>query len=152
MDTVDVKDPSLDVITSASASNYSRSGNRICGVRAGTSVANFLAGFDNEVLEVVNAAGTTVTGAALVGTGTKVNLYQNGKLVDTVTVVVLGDVNGNGLVNGDDNAMIKSFLRHDRILTDYQTEAADVDGNGIINTTDYIRIRAHILDKFNLYD
>jgi hypothetical protein len=151
LNTVEVKDPSLNVITLTAASQYTRSENRIYNVHANTTVNTFLKEFENEVLEVVNSRGQVITGSAKVGTGTKVNLYEGGILIDTVTVVVLGDVDGNGVINAEDSNLVKaSFLRR-ATLTDIQKEAADADGNGIVNTTDYLRIRAHVLGKQNIY-
>jgi hypothetical protein len=151
LNTVEVKDPSLNVITLTAASQYTRSENRIYNVHANTTVNTFLKEFENEVLEVVNSSGQVITGSAKVGTGTKVNLYEGGILIDTVTVVVLGDVDGNGVINAEDSNLVKSSFLRKATLTDIQKEAADADGNGIVNTTDYLRIRAHVLGKQNIY-
>ena len=148
---VEVKDPSLDKITLTADSQYTRNADRLYDVKASTTVDVFLTEFENEVLEVVDCNGNVITGASLVGTGTKVNLYENGKLIDTVTVIVLGDVDENGLITTDDSTVVKSSFLRKVTLTDIQTEAADVDGNEIVNTTDYLRIRAHVLGKQDLY-
>jgi hypothetical protein len=61
-------------------------------------------------------------------------------------------VDGNGLVNSSDCAVLKSVFLHKATLTDIQAKAADVDGSAIVNTTDYLRIRAHYCGKFDLYE
>jgi hypothetical protein len=128
-----------------------RSVDKVLGVTAGTTATTFLKQFRNEVLELRNGSGKVISGTAMIGTGTKVNLYRNGMIVDTVTVVVMGDVDGNGLVNTADCNALRSVFLHKLTLTQAQQAAADVDGNGIINTTDYTRIRAHALGQYNLY-
>jgi hypothetical protein len=149
---VEVKDPALEKITLTAETQYTRDGEGLYEVKAGTTVKAFLPEFENEVLEVVDSTGNVITGASLVGTGAKVNLYESGKLIDTVTVVVLGDVDGNGQIDDLDPSLLKSVFRRTATLTAYQQKAADVDMNGVINTTDYLRIRAHILGKINLYE
>lgn len=149
---VEVRDPFLGKITLTSGSRYTRSNDRIINVAAGTAVKTFLASFENEVLEVVDCNGKVITGAAYVGTGTTVRLYDGAKLVDTVTVIVLGDLDGNGIINKADTDSLKASFLHKLTLTEDQTVAADTDRNGVLNITDYQRIRAYILGRYDLYN
>ena len=151
LDQVEVRDPFLGEITLVSGSRYTRSNDRILNVAAGTTVSNFLDAFENEVLEVVDCKGNVITGAAYVGTGTTVRLYDGAKLVDTVTVIILGDLDGNGIVSKADTDILKNVFLRKITLADYQTESADVDHNGMLNTTDYQRIRAHIMGMYDLH-
>jgi hypothetical protein len=151
LNTVDVKDVPITQITLIADSNCMRSVDKVLGVTAGTAATTFLKQFRNEVLELRNANGNVISGFAKIGTGTKVNLYNNGVLVDSVTVVVMGDVNGDGLVNIADCNAVRSVFLHQITLTQYQQAAADVDGNGSVNINDYARIKAHIQGQYNLY-
>jgi hypothetical protein len=85
-----------------------------------------------------------------VGTGAKINLYSNGKLADTLTVVVLGDIDGSGAVDSTDYMRIKATMLKTAQLSTLETEAADVDGNGEIDATDYMRIKSHFLGEYIL--
>ena len=152
LETVAVEDPvkETEILLSGSAS-YTSDGTLLQGVTADTSVQSLLTQFDNEVLEVLDADGNTITGAALVGTGATVNLYDGAQLLDPVTVVVLGDVDGNGAVNTTDYARIRSLFQNTFVMDEAQTCAADVDRNGVIDSTDHLRIKAYFLENFQLY-
>ena len=123
----------------------------VYGVTDRTSVNLLLSDFENENLEVLDCQGNAITGVAVVGTGTKINLYENGKLVDTATVVVRGDLDGNGIADTTDYMRIKAFLRGGFELNEEQNKAADVDGSGKINTTDYMRLKAYFVGTYNLF-
>lgn len=151
LDTVDVKDVPITQITLIADSQYMRSVDKVLDVTAGTTATTFLKQFRNEVLELRDANGNVISGSAKIGTGTKVNLYNSGTLVDSVTVVVTGDVNGDGLVNIADCNAVRSVFLHKLTLSPYQQAAADVDGNGTVNANDYARIKAHIQGGYNLY-
>ncbi len=151
LDTVDVRDPGLGEIVLTASAPYSMDSAFLYGVNAGTAVSSLLTSFENEVLRVVNAAGTVISGSAVVGTGTKINLYEGGVLVDTVTVIVLGDVDKNGFVDMADSSLLKAYLQNTAAFDSIQTLAADSDINDCIDSTDYLRIKSHVLGKFNLY-
>jgi hypothetical protein len=71
--------------------------------------------------------------------------------VDSVTVVVLGDVDGNGIVDTTDYMRIKSTFLGTFTLNEAENCAADVEANGIIDTTDYMRVKSHFLGTYDLY-
>ena len=131
---------------------YSLSEGLVQGVSDKTTVTALLSRFENEVLEVVDCGGNVITDTAVVGTGTRINLYSNGELMDTVTVVVRGDLDGNGVVDTTDYMRLKAFLRGSFQIGDAENKAADVDGNDKINTTDYMRIKSYFLGTYELYE
>jgi hypothetical protein len=111
-----------------------------------------LSQFENDVLEVRDKNGSKITGSSLVGTGSTINLYSSGVLVDSVTVVILGDVDGNGIVDTTDVVRVKAAFLGSFLLDDAESIAADVDRNGIIDTTDYVRVKSHFIGSFSLYE
>ncbi len=94
---------------------------------------------------------TTVTFAngtkAYVCTGCTVNIGQNSYLA-----VVMGDVDGSGIVDTTDYLRIKYYCLNTITLDSAYFEAADVDGSASIDSTDYLRIKAHFLGNFDLYE
>jgi hypothetical protein len=76
----------------------------------------------------------------------QINLYDNGQLIDSVTVVVMGDVDGTGIMDTTDYLRIRSVFLGTYSLTDVENLAADMDANGIIDSTDYLKIKAKFLD------
>ena len=74
-----------------------------------------------------------------IGTGTEVTVNSNNTEVDCYTVVLFGDVNGDGLYNGMD-AMIVKCIATGMLSTDDVSEAvymaADCNHDGVINDSD----------------
>jgi hypothetical protein len=128
-------------ITLVSGSKLSLNGGIISGVPAGMSASSLKA-------QISNTSGITV---GTVGTGCKVTLTVNGAVTDTVTILITGDVTGDGAVNGTDYIRIKSAFLKQLTLSGVYKTAADVDSNGSITTTDFMRIKSHFLKTYNLY-
>jgi hypothetical protein len=131
--------------------NYSLVEGTVLGVEDHTTVGALLSQFENEDLVVLDCQGDEIADTALVGTGTSVNLYQDQQLVDTVTVVVMGDLDGNGIVDTTDYMRLKAALRGNLAVDDALTRAADVDGNGKLGATDFMRIKSYFLGTYNLF-
>jgi len=103
--------------------------------------ANILAQFDNAaVIIILDDNGIPLTGTQPVGTGAVINLLsKDGTVVDSVTVIVYGDVDGNGLANGMDATLVSLIAAG--MLTQAQVgdsvySAADVNQDGQINSDD----------------
>ncbi len=122
-------------------------------VVAETSLATLLSQLaETENVKVFRADGTAVTDeTALVGTGCTVSLMDGEEAVHTLTVVVLGDVDGNGIIGTLDYQRVRAYYSGNYQLTGANLEAARVTGREEIGTLDYQRIRAHFIGNFNLY-
>ncbi len=138
-------------ITLTTAASYSRQGTLLKKVTSDTAVQSLLMQFQNESLQVLDNSGSVISGTELVGTGATINLYSGNVLMDTVTVVVLGDVDGNAKVNSTDYMRIKSAFLNSFTLGTAETSAADVDENNKIDSTDYMRIKSQFLGTYDLY-
>jgi hypothetical protein len=147
VDVVDVKDPLITLVTDSA---YTKDGGYICNVTVGTTVNGLFTQFANTGLEVVDANGVAISGIAVVGTGTKINLYQNNAVVDTVIVVVCGDTDGDGAVDTTDYLRVKSSVLGRFTLTAAQLKAADMDQNGVVDAADHQRIKSYFLGTYNL--
>lgn len=62
--------------------------------------------------------------------------YPFHRVVHLVMTYLLGDVDGNDVVNIDDATALNDYLLGISSLNQYQLDAADVDHNGIINIDD----------------
>ena len=133
-------------------SSYEKGESNLNKVAAGQTAAGLLSNFANENAVVYNANGDEVSGNAKVGTGYTVSLVVDGKKVDTLTIVILGDVTGDGIVDGTDYLKIKSSILGGDALTGAYDTAADVDGNNEVESTDYLRVKAHFLGSYNLFE
>ena len=69
-----------------------------------------------------------------------------GVAIDEVDYV-MGDANGDTLVNVGDIGTIRNHILTKTIITGTAYEAADVNGDGIVNVQDIVRIRNYILGR-----
>ncbi len=63
---------------------------------------------------------------------------------------ILGDVDGNGVINATDYTMIVRYLKGYETLSRAQLKAADVDGNEVVNATDYTKIVRYLKGYENI--
>lgn len=84
----------------------------------------------------------------MIGTGYHVMLWGEGAqtALDELTVVVMGDLNGNGQCESNDCALIRNRFLNGPDLGDAPCDlACDFNGNGKADSNDYIRVRMRIL-------
>ena len=81
-------------------------------------------------------------------TGSTVILVdKEGKILDAVTVIVMGDVNGDGLVNVKDAALISRMEAGKGNIQGDAKLAADIDSNGAVLLSDASHILSYIEGK-----
>lgn len=68
------------------------------------------------------------------------------------TIVVTGDIDGDGKINITDTAVIKAQFSKTISLSNENFEAADTNNDGRVTATDYIRIKYHIQMKYNIHE
>lgn len=110
-------------------------------VKPGTDVSAFLKNFKDGDKLTVYKNGSEIKGTAVVGTGCEVRLYSSGKLVDSYTVVITGDVNGDGKTTITDYLQIKERILNGKALPTPREYACDVNGDGKITITDYLKLK-----------
>ena len=84
-----------------------------------------------------NQNGDTLSTDSKLATGTVVN--------DKYTVVMLGDVNGDGAVKATDYMSIKNYIMATKELSETEMKAADVNNDNSIKATDYMKIKNYIM-------
>ena len=94
--------------------------------------------------------GIPKTGGELL-TGDIVTKTADGKAVDTVTVVVDGDVDANGAVEAADYLMIKRFILGSHSLSGANLAAAAVTGEQPA-TIDYVKVKRHVLGTYDIFE
>ena len=115
------------------------------GIASGTtpvSLASMLPGLE---ITVTNANGNVLDSNKPIGTGCTVTAaYKNMSLL-AKTVIIRGDVDGDGKVSASDYLRVRRYILGTMELDGLFENAADVDGDGKVNAADYIRIRRAIL-------
>lgn len=96
----------------------------LCGVPFGST--------NESIINLINGD-CSVVSDGVVNTGDKVHLYSNGTIVDTATIVIDGDVNEDGRINGQDVVRIKKYMKSDIPVL---RRAADINGDGVLDNND----------------
>lgn len=110
----------------------------------GTTLAAFkktLSPLQREALTAYDADGKVLDSGAL-GTGCELKLRQGSTVLDTVSVIVYGDLNGNGLVNTADVRMLFQHLTGKAPLKGLRCTAADLDRDDVVDTRDLLLLQS----------
>lgn len=123
-------------LTLLSSSPYRITGGTLSNVPAATTVSAFVAQFDTDhAITVSTPTGTALSDTALVGTGCVVSLTVDGAVVDTLTIVVTGDLSGDGLSDQTDLTLLQQYYYGYGVTIDYPA-AADLNGDGNMTRAD----------------
>lgn len=87
-------------------------------------------------LRIEKANGTALNNDDKVATGNMVKLYSGTTVLDSLTVIVSGDVTGDGLVNSRDIAMLQRHVTGNSLLTNAFFVAGDLTLDAKINSRD----------------
>lgn len=84
---------------------------------------------------------------AMVGTGMTLKLVFQGQVVETFTLMVTGDTNGDGEASITDMIAVKAHILERTLLTGLAAQAGDTNGDKDVSIIDFIQIKAYILGK-----
>ena len=71
------------------------------------------------------------------GTGSEIKLKKGGKEVGSFTVVLFGDLNGDGAFDVLDAAMSEKIVNRNATADKHVAMAGDINGDGVIDQNDY---------------
>lgn len=92
--------------------------------------------------------GIEITDDELAGTGTVISLVKENKTIDTMTIAMTGDVNGDGLINNKDVVLTAQFiLEIVEEVEQSQLIAMDANGDGKVNTRDASVLSRYLVGK-----
>ena len=123
----------------------SSGGKLLTGVESGLKAGALKTRFgDNVVFK--NADGKELAVDAFIGTGTAIELMRDNKVIDTVKIVVKGDIDGSGTIDVlDMEAIQKSILGIGDKLSGAYKKAASLTGGTDISVLDMEAIQKDIL-------
>ena len=79
-------------------------------------------------------------------TGDTVTIYRNdGTQYAKWTVLLYGDVNGDGKIDNSDRVKIRNHVLATSKLSGVYAVAADVNKDGQVNNSDRVKVRNHVL-------
>ena len=119
----------------------------ICGVSpSDNSVSSVKSQFSSSV-DLYNGE-VKLTDTDIVSTGTVIKMFDDcGNEIDSATIIVIGDVNSDGLANLQDASHISKFLVNKETLNDVSLIAADVNGDGKVDNKDASMIMRYQASK-----
>lgn len=112
-----------------------------------SSVKNVANEFKNENLKFYNINGNEIQNDDIVGTGTRIKLIDGDYILDTKTVVVTGDMTGDGILNNRDVAMVNRYLVGKVNPEECCKVALDLNGDGYINNKDAAMAARYLVGK-----
>lgn len=127
--------PAGNSLTLTDSSTYVLFDETITNVSIGTTVSAFVNQFSNAGITVSTPAGVFLSDTDLVSTGCVVSLTVDGAVVDTLTIVVTGDLSGDGLSDRTDLALLQQYYCGYNVTIDYPA-AADLNGDGKMTRAD----------------
>lgn len=123
-------------------SGYRLENGMLFGVQPGTGI--------NDIKGKLQANGGNVTlSSETVGTGTTVTI-QSGNTVETYSIVIYGDVDGNGRITAVDYVLVKNHIMGTNRLSGAASKSADVNRDGSISAVDYVNIKNYIMGTNNV--
>lgn len=124
----------------------------INGISPGTTANTMISKLkDAKNVSIVDINGKGISGNIKLGTGNVITVTdKDGKTKYNYTVVMYGDVNGDGIITASDYVKIKNHILGKSKITGAPLKSADSNKNGSITASDYVVIKNYILGKTNI--
>lgn len=132
--------------TEITSSRYTVANGKLSKIPEGTTAYRLLSGLNESGTRLFSGQ-KELAANDKVGTGMTAKLMLGDTVLQTVTLVVTGDVNGDGDISVTDMLAVKSHLLKKSTLSGVKATAADVSGDKSVSITDFIQIKAKILGK-----
>ena len=100
----------------------------------------------NAKITVKRADGEVVLGDSLIGTGMKIECI-NGNQNEVYEYVLMGDTNGDGLINSADLLKVRQHLLETNILTGSYLKAALMADGTSVNSADLLKLRQYLINQ-----
>ena len=139
-----VPDPTI-----ANGKYYNFTNGRVSAVNVGASVNEFLSktGLTNGTGRIFTASGNSKTGGVM-KTGDVFRIYRTDDTeYASYTVVIWGDVNGDGTISLADLLKVKRLVVGAAGLSGWYHTAGDVNGDGSVGLADLLRLKQHVVGK-----
>ncbi len=131
---------------SITSSQYTVANGKLSKIPEGTTASQLLSGLNEKGIKVFSGK-KELAANNKVGTGMTAVLMLDDTVLQTLTLVVTGDVNGDGGITVTDMLAVKSHLLKKSKLSGVKATAADANGDNGVSITDFIQIKAKILGK-----
>ena len=129
-------------------SNINNDGTYMYGFEVGTDISSIKKNIINveskaEVSSFDKSGNSKTSG--IIASGDKIKIKTDSE-EKTYTIVIYGDVNGDGKIAATDYVTIKNHIMDVKKLSDFELICADANKDGKVAATDYVTIKNHIMD------
>lgn len=125
----------------------SKNGDYYSGNEPGTKVSTITSkATGNAKITVKKANGEEVLGSSLLGTGMKIECI-NGNQNEIYEYVLMGDTNGDGLINSADLLKVRQHLLETNRLNGSYLKAALMAGGVNVNSADLLKLRQYLINQ-----
>lgn len=101
----------------------------------------------NLEIEIVNYNNQVLKETDIVGTGCKIRVKEDGKVIRQYQIVVYGDANGDGAINSVDLLVLQRHILEIKLLDPIFRKATNINKNGASpSSVDLLLIQRHILE------
>ncbi len=98
-------------------------------------------------VDIVNYKDELLTNEDIVGTGSKIRIKENGKILRQYKIIIYGDATGDGKINSFDLLVIQRHVLEIEPLEEIFRKASNISKNGKNpNSLDLLLIQRHILE------
>ena len=113
----------------------------IYGLTTGLTKASFLNNFVTYENVTISYSGNK---GRYLGTGTVVTVTSTltGEVIGTYTIIIYGDVSGDGVINSVDELMVSNTIQKNFILSPAASKAARLVSRKALTNADYLALRA----------
>jgi hypothetical protein len=113
----------------------------VIGIQPSTIISDFKNNFENSPEDLkVYLETSEVTDTELTATALVLKLEKNGRVYDTLRVIVRGDLTKDGKVNITDQVKMINYVGRTTTFDKYQMLAGDLTFDGKVNITDQVKI------------
>ena len=135
------------VATHLSNMGLNRKGNYITNLQVGTTVGNLKSKTKGNELTFKNASGSTLGDTEKLTTGSTIT-FSTG---ETYTIVIYGDLTGDGKINSADLLRLKEYLQgYVNLNQAYLESARLINTVGNINSADLLRLKEYLQGQANI--
>lgn len=129
----------ISVSDIVSSRGYVSDGEYISGISVGTTSDSLI-----NSLKINSGVSVSVDNSGVLTTGRKVTI-TSGSETKTYSVVIYGDLNGDGKISSLDYVGIKNSIMGTKSLSSIQKISGDVNRDGKISALDYVKVKNHIM-------
>lgn len=139
-------EPVFDVSKVVSQMNVKQKGNYVISVNPNTKVETLKKKTESGNVTFKNASGQVLKDFDQIGTGSQI-VYKDGTVH---TVVIYGDLTGDGVVNSADLLRMRQYLLGQVKLSGAYLESAKTNHGTNVNSADLLKIRQHLLGSSHI--